>query len=284
MEKTEQGCLYLCATPIGNLGDITVRVLETLRAADAVWAEDTRRTLQLLNHFEIRKPLFSCHEHNERECAAQLVQQLQNGAQIVYVSDAGMPGISDPGAVLVQTCIRENLPFEVLPGASAVLMSAVLSGMDCHSFTFFGFLPREKRPRRETLTQLKACPHLMLVYESPLRLPATLRELAEELGAQRQAAVMRELTKIHEEAVRGTLASLCEHFREPPKGECVIAIEGGVGETEPTVQPDLDQVLLQLLSQELSTKDAAAQAAQLCGVPKKHAYRRALALSSEEEK
>lgn len=278
MPQNELGRLSLCATPIGNLGDITLRTLEALKNADAVWAEDTRRTLQLLNHFDIKKPLVSCHEHNERQCAAQLVQQLQSGAHIVYVSDAGMPGISDPGAGLVQACIEEDLPFEVLPGASAVLMSAILSGLECTSFTFFGFLPRDKRPRRDKMEQLKACPHLMLLYESPQRLGATLEELSQELGAQRRGAVMRELTKLHEQTVRGTLEELVQIFSQPPKGECVIAIEGAPLQKQEFSEQELDEALLSALGQGMSTKDAAAFVAQQGGITKKRAYRRALEL------
>ncbi len=278
-QPPKPGLLSLCATPIGNLEDITLRVLRILREADAVWAEDTRHTLGLLNHFNIRKPLYSCHEHNERERAQTLLAALSQGQRIAYCSDAGMPGISDPGAALLQACAAAGYPCEVLPGASAAPMAAVLSGLDCSCFTFFGFLPREKKPRKAKLAQLAACPHLMLVYESPLRLPGTLRELSILLGEDRPAAVLRELTKMHEEVVRGPLSALCSRFCDPPKGECVIAITGAPLQQPLAASPeDLEALLRTLLGQGLSLKDAAAQAAQTLGVPKKAAYQKGLEL------
>lgn len=278
------GALYLCATPIGNLEDITLRALRALREADAVWAEDTRHTLGLLNHYEIKKPLYSCHEHNERERAQDLTAQLREGRNIAYCSDAGMPGISDPGAALIAACYREGLSVVVLPGASAVLMAAVLSGLDCASFSFFGFLPREKKPRREMMTRLVACPSTILLYESPVRLPATLKELLGELG-DRPAAVLRELTKLHEQAARGTLSGLCEQFREPPKGECVIAIAGlqpREAKNEDADDTALDAALTRLLQEGFSARDAASAAAAVLGVKKKRAYQRTLELTEEE--
>ncbi len=271
------GKLYLCATPIGNLDDITLRVIRAFEEADAVWAEDTRRTLALLNHLGIKKPLLSCHEHNEQQRAAELPALLKAGQVIAYASDAGMPGISDPGAALVAACAQHGLPCEVLPGASAVLTAAVLSGLDCSTFTFYGFLPREKKPRRKILEEIQENPHLSLVYESPLRLPATLKELRALLGGERQAAVLRELTKLHEEAARGTLDDLCERFAEPPRGECVIALGGAAPASPEKADPAaLDQALREAFAQGLSVKDAAAHLAALYNVPKKAAYARAL--------
>lgn len=273
------GKLYLCATPIGNLDDITLRVMKAFEEADAVWAEDTRRTLTLLNHLGIKKPLVSCHEHNETQRAKELPALLEAGQIIAYASDAGMPGISDPGAALVAACAEHGLPCEVLPGASAVLTAAVLSGLDCSTFTFYGFLPREKKPRRKMLENIAGSPRLSLIYESPVRLPATLKELCEHLGEERPAAVLRELTKLHEEAARGTLKTLCERFGEPPKGECVIALAGAPEKTPEADPAALDEALLKALREGLSVKDAAAQIAALYNVPKKAAYARALEIS-----
>jgi len=277
------GMLSLCATPIGNLEDITLRVLRVLREADAVWAEDTRRTLALLNHFGLKKPLLSCHEHNERERAKEVVSAVSAGRRIAYCSDAGMPGISDPGRVLLEACMEAGLPYEVLPGASAVPMAAVLSGlMENGDFAFYGFLPREKKPRKARLAGIARSEIMVLLYESPLRLPATLRELAAVLGEDRPAAVLRELTKRHEETVRGTLKSLTERFCDPPRGECVIAIAGKPKETIEADPAALDALLSRLLREGYSVKDAAAEAAEALEVAKKAAYRRAMELKNAE--
>ncbi len=282
MEQTT-GTLYLCATPIGNLEDITLRVLRVLQEADSIWAEDTRHTLGLLNHYEIKKPLVSCHEHNERERAQELVRALRQGKAIAFCSDAGMPGISDPGTTLLAACAAEGLPATVLPGASAVPTAAVLSGLYQEPFTFYGFLPREKKPRATLLEQLKTQQGLLLLYESPVRVPATLKELLGALG-DREAALLRELTKLHEEAARGTLSSLSERFSEPPRGECVIAIQGAEpAKAADASEAELDDALARLLREGFSVRDAAAAASILLQVPKKLAYARALKLDAEQE-
>jgi len=271
--------LSLVATPIGNLSDISYRAVETLAAADAVYCEDTRRSVQLLNHLGIKKPLISCHEHNERERAEEIVAKLREGKQIVYLSDAGMPGISDPGAVLVAACIAAELPYTVVPGASAVLMAAVLSGLPCQPFTFFGFLPRDNKGRKAMLEQISACRHLAILYESPHRVGATFQTLYETLGDQ-PAALLRELTKKFESVERGTLSELADRFAEQePRGECVICVlcpADGVHKESETLS--LDAILLQAFADGLSVKDAAALAAECCGVKKKEAYARALEL------
>ncbi len=270
--------LYLCATPIGNLSDITLRVIETLRACDVVYCEDTRRTAQLLNHLDIKKPLKSCHEHNEKARALEVVHDLTQGLSVVYASDAGMPAISDPGAALVSACIENGLPYTVLPGASAVLTAAVMSGLPPQPFTFFGFLPRENKERKETLSQIASCAHLVLLYESPHRIRATVKELRDTLGDCR-GAVLRELTKKFEEVRRGTLSELYAAFEEEPKGECVIAVlpaprRADVGDGE------LDALLLDLLKNQ-TVRDAAAAACETFGIPKKRAYARALLLAKQ---
>ena len=271
--------LSLIATPIGNLSDITYRAVETLAAADVVYCEDTRRSVQLMNHLGLKKPLVSCHEHNEHARAEEVVARLREGQQVAYLSDAGMPGISDPGAVLVAACIEAGLPYTVLPGASAVLMAAVLSGYPCQPFTFFGFLPRDNKGRKTMLGQIAACGHLAILYESPHRVGATFRTLYETLGDQ-PAALLRELTKKFESVERGSLSELADRFTEQePRGECVICVlcpEGGVREESET--KSLDEVLQTALSDGLSVKDAAALAAEHCGIKKKEAYARALEL------
>ena len=270
--------LLLCATPIGNLGDLTPRVREALISCDAVYCEDTRRTLTLLNHIGIKKPLVSCYRENERQRAEEVVRRLEAGETIVYVSDAGMPGVSDPGEALIQACIQHNQPYSVLPGASAVLMAAVMSGLPAMPFSFFGFFPREKKAQKPLLEQLKRLDHLVLFYESPNRVHATLVALQESLG-DLNAAVLRELTKLHEEVARGTLSELAAKYSESdPRGECVIAVLCRA-QTQAGDTPDLEALLHQFLSSGVSVRDAAAEAAQACGIPKKEAYAKALEIN-----
>lgn len=274
--------LTLIATPIGNLSDITYRAVETLRAADVVYCEDTRRTLQLLNHLDIKKTLVSCHEHNERERAEEVVSHLRAGRSVAYVSDAGMPGISDPGAALVSACIAAGLPYTVLPGASAVLTAAVLSGLPCRTFSFYGFLPRDSKGRRAYLERIAACGQLAILYESPHRVGATFTALRDALG-DRPAALLRELTKKFESVERGTLSELAARFSDTePKGECVICVLAAQEEHAPVETDALDALLLRALGDGFSVKDAAALAVERLGVKKKDAYARALDLREEE--
>ena len=271
--------LLLCATPIGNLGDLTPRVREALSSCSAVYCEDTRRTLTLLNHIGIKKQLVSCYRENERQRAQEVVSRLQAGETVVYVSDAGMPGISDPGEALISACIEHNLPYSVLPGASAVLMAAVMSGLPAMPFSFFGFFPREKKEQKPLLEKLRRLDHLAVFYESPNRVHATLLALLEGLG-DLDAALLRELTKLHEEVIRGKLSALASRYAEnPPRGECVLCVYcRSMKNAEDT--PDLEALLNSLLSSGLSVRDAAAEAATACGVPKKEAYAKALDLQS----
>ena len=274
--------LLLCATPIGNLGDLTPRVREALTSCDAVYCEDTRRTLTLLNHIGIKKPLVSCYRENERQRAQEVVARIQAGETVVYVSDAGMPGVSDPGEALIQACIENNLPYSVLPGASAVLMAAVMSGLPAMPFTFFGFFPREKKEQRTLFEQLKRLNHLAVFYESPNRARATLKLLFETFG-NLDAALLRELTKLHEEVSRGTLEELAARYAEnDPRGECVLCVLFRAEASE-TAAPDLETTLQRLLASGSSVRDAAADAASLCGVPKKEAYAKALELQANSK-
>lgn len=273
--------LSLCATPIGNLEDITLRVLRTLKEADVIFCEDTRHSVQLLNHFEIKKPLVSCHEHNERQRAEEAVALLSEGKRVCYISDAGMPGISDPGAALVRACVETGLPFEVLPGASAVLMSLVFSGLPTDHFTFYGFLPRAGKERRSAIESFRALRDPVLLYESPHRVQATLKDLLAALG-DADGAVMRELTKKFESAERGKLSSLVTRFETEPRGECVIAFDPGSIEKEPAKAGDLDGAIGEALARGLSVKDAAALISGQFGIAKKEAYARALNLKVGE--
>jgi len=221
----------------------------------------------------------SCYRENERQRAQEVVTRLQAGETVVYVSDAGMPGISDPGEALIAACIAHNLPYSVLPGASAVLMAAVMSGLPAMPFTFFGFFPREKKAQKPLLEQLKRLDHLVIFYESPNRVHATVTALLEGLG-DLDAALLRELTKLHEETVRGKLSELAARYAEvDPRGECVLCVYcRAVAKAEDT--PDLETLLRNLLSSGLSVRDAAAEAANACGVPKKEAYAKALEIQS----
>jgi 16S rRNA (cytidine1402-2'-O)-methyltransferase len=214
------GRLVVCPTPIGNLEDVTLRVLSALREADVVACEDTRRTRVLLDRYGVKARLVSYHEHNERARAAELVGRMRNGAVVALVSDAGMPLISDPGFLLVRGCVAAGLPVEVLPGPSAAITALVASGLPADEWHFHGFLPRKKGELRRLLSE----PGTLVAFESPRRLPGTLTLLA-ELDPSREVAVCRELTKAHEEIVRGTAAELAERWAAaPPKGEVVLVL------------------------------------------------------------
>ena len=202
------GTLYLCATPIGNLDDMTLRVLKLLETADIIAAEDTRNTLKLLNHFEIKTPMTSYHEHNKAEKGPKLVERLLAGENIALVTDAGMPGISDPGADLVKLCYEAGVPVTVSPGASAAVVALVLSGLDTRRFVFEVFLPMEKKERRAVLSTLEKEHRTMIFYEAPHRLLDTLEELEKIFGSDREMAAIRELTKKFEEVRRGTVAEI----------------------------------------------------------------------------
>jgi 16S rRNA (cytidine1402-2'-O)-methyltransferase len=218
--------LFLVPTPIGNLKDITLRAIEILESADLILAEDTRQALKLLNHYNIRSLLRSHHMFNEHKSVEAICSKLEAGTRVVLITDAGTPGISDPGFLLVRSCIEKGIPVETLPGPTALIPALVNSGLPCERFCFEGFLP-QKKGRNKRLAELEEETRTMIFYESPYRLVRTLDELALHLGSERQACVSRELSKIHEENLRGTLAFLSDHYRKnPPKGEIVIIVAG----------------------------------------------------------
>lgn len=220
------GTLFLCATPIGNLGDMTPRAIETLRAVDVIAAEDTRNSIKLLNHFDIHTPMTSYHEYNRVEKAKQLVEQLQRGQNIALITDAGTPGISDPGEVLVQLCQEQGIPVTSLPGACACITALTLSGLSTRRFCFEGFLPPEKKERREVLKELEQESRTVILYEAPHHLKSTLAELYEVLG-DRRITLCRELTKKFESVLPTTLEQALEAYkREEPRGEYVLVLEG----------------------------------------------------------
>ncbi len=218
--------LYLVPSPIGNLGDITYRAVEVLKNADVILCEDTRTSSVLLKHYGIQKPLTPYHQHNEHKILAHLVEQLQAGKTFALITDAGTPGISDPGFLLLRECLKHDIPVECLPGATAFVPALVQSGIPSNRFAFEGFLPL-KKGRHTMLTKLAEEERTIILYESPHRLAKALKELAEYLGAERQAAVCRELTKMFEETRKGTLAELADHYeKHAPKGEIVLVIAG----------------------------------------------------------
>lgn len=275
----EEGMLYLCATPIGNLEDITLRVLRVLQEADVIYCEDTRNTLKLLRHFEIAKPLQSYHDHSPEARAQKIADDVRAGRQVALVSDAGMPVISDPGFDLVNLFRRENLPYTVLPGASASLTALVLSGIAADRFLFEGFLPRKKKDLEARLALLDKERATAIIYESPHRLSATLDVFAKR-WPERECAAVREITKRFEETVRGTTVSVRDHFNaNVPRGEFVLIL-GGAVETETSAEDVFAQGLAlakRLIQDGASTNQAAKEAAQATGLSKRTIYQALLA-------
>jgi len=220
------GTLFIVPTPVGNLEDMTLRAIRILREADLVLAEDTRTSGLLLKHFDIQNHLVSHHKFNEHQTSAQLVERLRGGAVMALVSDAGTPGISDPGFLLVREAVKAGVEVQTLPGPTAFVPALVSSGLPCDRFCFEGFLP-QKKGRQSRIESLRDETRTMVFYESPYRLVKALQQFAEAFGPERQACVCREISKVHEESVRGSLAELSAHFTEtPPKGEIVIVVAG----------------------------------------------------------
>jgi 16S rRNA (cytidine1402-2'-O)-methyltransferase len=261
--------LAVCATPIGNLADVTLRVLEELRAAEVVLCEDTRHTRILLKRYEISAPVLSYHEHNEAARTAELLPRLEAGERMALVTDAGMPGVSDPGARLVRAALEAGVPVTVLPGPSAVETALVASGLASERYQFLGFLPRGEKALRELWEELADWPWPAVAFESPRRLPAALRSLA-AVAPQREVAVCRELTKRFEEIVRGPAAEVAQRFPTPPKGEITLVV-GGV---EP-VRDDSDALaaVAELVAAGLPRKQAAELVARLTGASRNALYR-----------
>lgn len=264
------GMLYICATPIGNLEDITLRALRILRECDAVACEDTRHSAVLLRHYEINKPLISYHEHNEQQRSEQLLARLEAGETIVLVSDAGMPCISDPGSILVKKVREHGIPVSVLPGASAGLCALVLSGLRCDRFVFEGFLPKSGKERRQRLEALAQETRTVVLHESPHHLEKTLEELFDVLG-EREAALARELTKLHEECLIFSLSRWREAVQNV-RGEFVLVLAGRAdAPAEGNLMPPRQQVE-ELMAQGIEKKAAIKQVAQRMGVPKNEIY------------
>jgi 16S rRNA (cytidine1402-2'-O)-methyltransferase len=272
------GCLYLVATPIGNLEDITLRALRVLKEADLIACEDTRQTQKLLQHYAIHKELVSYHAHNELTRAPELVIQLEEGAQVALVSDAGTPVVSDPGHRLVAQCLRHHIPVVPVPGPSAFVAALAASGLPAEEFLFVGFLPSRAGARRKKLDALKSEPRALVLYEAPHRLAETLSDAAEILGS-RHGVVAREVTKIHEEFLRGSLAELRDAARQrPPRGEITLLIGPATEGDLPAVPVlSLKQRVEQLEAEAgLDRKAALKQAARERGLAKREAYKQLL--------
>ena len=267
------GKLILCATPIGNLEDITQRALRVLASADVVACEDTRRTRKLLNHFSISvRDLVSYRESNERRSAAELVQRIKRGETVVLVSDAGMPGISDPGYRLVRACIDADLSIEVVPGPTASVAALVLSGLPPGRFVFEGFLPRRSGDRKKRAAELAAETRTLVVYESPHRIEASIADLAEVLG-DRPAALVRELTKMHEEVRRGSLTAILESIRNSPvRGEIVLVIGGATHGDAEAPGEELARAARELMDSGVERAEALSRVAREAGVPRRRVF------------
>lgn len=274
MSNTNVGCLTLVGTPIGNLSDVSPRAVQALAAADFIAAEDTRVTVHLLNHFEIKKPLVSYHEHNKRVSGQAICDRLLAGENGVLVSDAGLPAISDPGEDLVRMCYEQGIPVGIVPGPCALVTALALSGMPAGRFTFEGFLSMNKRARRDHLAEIKDEMRTMIFYEAPHKLHATLKDFYATLG-DRPIALVRELTKIHEEVIRTTLAQAVQRFEtEAPRGEFVVIVGGAQKREEETLT--LQQAIAvarDLVAEGLSATAAAKQAAAETGHRKNEIYK-----------
>ncbi|MGM9619562.1 MAG: 16S rRNA (cytidine(1402)-2'-O)-methyltransferase [Oscillospiraceae bacterium] len=275
------GILYLVATPIGNLGDFSPRAAETLRQADFVAAEDTRVSLKLLNHFDIKKPLVSYHEHNRVSAGPAILQRLLAGESCALVTDAGTPAISDPGEDLVRLCAENGVEVQAIPGCCAAVSALAVSGLPTGRFTFEGFLSMNKKSRREHLQSLKNERRTMIFHEAPHKLPATLRDLCETFGGERPVSLSRELTKLHEETVRTTLAEAAAYYEtNSPRGEYVLVVAGAPeAETaeDALTMDDAVKRVQALRAQGLRMKDAVKQAAEETGFPRNELYGAALA-------
>ena len=268
------GILYLVATPIGNLGDFTPRAVETLENADFIAAEDTRVSVKLLNHFNIKKPLVSYHEHNHVTAGQAVLNRLLAGESCALVTDAGTPAISDPGEDLVRLCAENGVTVCAIPGPCALVTALSISGLPTGRFTFEGFLSVNKKSRQEHLTGLKDETRTMIFYEAPHKLLATLRDLADAFGEDRKISLCRELTKLHEEVRRMTLGEAAAYYEEtPPRGEFVLVVAGAEEKPEAgcTFEAALDLVRARM-AEGLSTKDAVKQVAKLTGVAKNLLY------------
>ncbi len=274
------GTLFVVSTPIGNLEDITLRAIRVLSEVDLIACEDTRHTRKLLNHYDIKTRTISYHEHNERERTRELIGSLQTGMNIALVSDAGTPGISDPGYTLINQAVRSDLQVVSVPGPTALISALVVSGLPADEFLFVGFLPPRAQARRRKLQELAQISATLVFYEAPHRIQSTLKDMSEILG-NRQAALGRELTKLHEELLRGTLSELASQFNSgsQPRGELVVIVDQNViASKEPKSTGDLGALVAALESEGLDPRSALKQAAKKLGIKRSDAYREMMEL------
>ena len=271
--------LYVVGTPIGNLEDITLRALRTLRQVDLIACEDTRQTQKLLNHYQIHTPTISYHEHNEMMRAAELIHRLEEGARIALVTDAGMPAVSDPGFRLISLAVRHNIPVIPIPGASAFLSALVASGLATDSFRFSGFLPAKRGERRTLLETLRNTPRTQIFYEAPHRIVESMEDIVAVLGGSRHVVIAREVTKLHEEFLRGRADEVLDRVRaHEPKGEITLLI-GKMEEAQEPVEAEVtpagvrDRVRELMSSEQLDEKAALKKVARELGISKSEAYR-----------
>lgn len=279
MEQHKTGTLYLCATPIGNLEDITYRVLRTLKEVDLIAAEDTRNSIRLLNHFEIKTPMTSYHEYNKIDKAYQLVAKMREGKNIALITDAGTPGISDPGEDIVRICYEEGIPVTSLPGAAACITALTMSGLPTRRFAFEAFLPKDKKEHQAVLEELKTETRTIIIYEAPHHLVRTLQELSDALGGDRRLTICRELTKRHEEKLQMTLADSLSYYEvNEPRGEYVLIIAGRSREEMKKEEQagwetlSLEEHMAHYESQGIDRKEAMKRVAKDRGVSKRDIY------------
>lgn len=279
MEQHKTGTLYLCATPIGNLEDITYRVLRTLKEVDLIAAEDTRNSIRLLNHFEIKTPMTSYHEYNKIDKAYQLVAKMREGKNIALITDAGTPGISDPGEDIVRICYEEGIPVTSLPGAAACITALTMSGLPTRRFAFEAFLPKDKKEHQAVLEELKTETRTIIIYEAPHHLVRTLQELSDTLGGDRRLTICRELTKRHEEKLQMTLADSLSYYEvNEPRGEYVLIIAGRSREEMKKEEQagwealSLEEHMVHYESQGIDRKEAMKRVAKDRGVSKRDIY------------
>ncbi len=272
------GTLYLVATPIGNLGDFSPRAVETLETVDFIAAEDTRVSVKLLNHFEIKKPMVSYHEHNQASAGQAILNRLLGGESCALVTDAGTPAVSDPGEGLVQLCAQAGVEVLSIPGCCAAVNALAVSGLPTRRFTFEGFLSVNKKERRAHLESLRGEQRTMLFHEAPHKLRATLQDLKDTFGPQRRIALCRELTKLHEETMRTTLEEAVAYYAEnAPKGEYVLVVAGAEPEAAPVISlEEAVEEVLRLREEGVGTKDAVRQVAQATGLSRNELYAAAM--------